>query len=55
MALATVVTSAPEVFSQMFAMVFMRLIFVARKALLAYFMSSAVEGFVLMIGGVFSL
>lgn len=49
---ATVVMSAPGIFSQMLAMVLMKLIFVAKKALLAYLMSSAVERLVLMVGGV---
>jgi len=54
MALAIIVTSVSGFLWHMFAMVFMKLIFVARKALLAYFMSSTVGMFVLMIGGVFS-
>ena len=55
MASAIFVTSALGIFSHMFAIVFMKLIFVARKALFAYFMSSAVGMFVLIIGGEFSL
>lgn len=51
MAFVIVFTSTFGVFSHMFAIVFMKLIFVARKALFAYFMSSAVGRFVLTIGG----
>jgi len=45
MALAMVVTSASGIFWQMLAMVLMKLIFVARKALLAYLMSSDASTF----------
>jgi len=54
MALAMMVMSVSGIFWHMFAIVFMKLIFVARKVLFAYFMSSAVGRFVLIIGGVFS-
>jgi len=54
MPFATVVMSASGIFSHMLAMVLMKLIFVARKALLAYLMSSAVGRFVLIVGGVLS-
>ncbi len=54
MPFATVVISVPGIFSHMLAMVLMKLIFVARKALLAYLMSSAVGRLVLMVGGVSS-
>jgi len=46
--------SASGIFSHMLAMVLMKLIFVARKALLAYLMSSAVGRLVLIVGGVLS-
>jgi len=46
---AIVVMSALGIFSHMLAMVLMKLIFVARKALLAYLMSSAVGRLVLMV------
>jgi len=52
MAVATVFTSAPGIFSHMLAMVLMKLIFVASKELLAYLISSAVESVVLIVGGV---
>ena len=51
MAWATTFTSAPGIFSHMFAIVLMKLIFVASMALLAYLISSAVERVVLIIGG----
>ncbi len=50
-ALATTFTSAPGIFSQMLAIVFMKLIFVASIELLAYLISSAVERLVLIIAG----
>ena len=53
MASAIFVMSAPGIFSHTFAKVFMKLIFVARNVLFAYFTSSAVGRFVLTIGGVF--
>lgn len=53
MALAMAVTSVLGIFWQRLAMVFMKLILVARKALFVYLMSSAVDIPVLMMGGVF--
>jgi len=46
MALAMVVMSVFGIFWHMLAIVLMKLIFVARKALLAHFISSAVGRFV---------
>ena len=54
MLFATTFTSASGIFSHMLAIVLMKLILVARKALLVYFMSSAVARLVLIVGGVFS-
>lgn len=51
MACATILTSAVGMCSQMLAMVFMKLIFVASMALLAYLMSSAVASVVWIMGG----
>ena len=53
MAVATVFTSAPGIFSHMLAMLLMKLILVASRLLLAYLISSAVAGVVLIVGGVF--
>ena len=54
MAWAMVVMSALGIFWQMLAIVLMKLIFVARNALLVYLISSAVATLVLIIGGVLS-
>jgi len=47
MACATVFESAPGILSHMLAIMFMKLILVARNELLAYLISSAVDSVVL--------